>query len=507
MTTVLLVVALALLVALLVAVALLLRAVGGRTTTPDPEVERLREQAAADLADRREALDTRDQQLTEQREQVTRQREQVTQQREQVTQQREQVAAERERLDAQRRQHASAQEQAAAALEDDRLALEAERLAALERTAGLSADAARAELVGAITSDAERRAALRVRDVEAEAHELAEVRARAIVADAVQRVASDQTAESVVSVMALPSDDYKGRIIGREGRNIRAFEHVTGVDLVIDDTPDAVLLSCFDPVRREVGRLTLEKLVADGRFSPSRIEEVHEQALAQVLAGSTRAGQDAVTSVGLREVHPELVELLGRLRLRTSYGQNVLAHLVETAHLAGLMATELRMDPTLTKRAAFLHDIGKALTHEVQGTHAAVGADLARRLGEPEEVVHAIAAHHDEVPPQTIEAVLTQASDSCSGSRPGARRESLESYVQRLERLEGIAAARKGVERAYAVQAGREVRVMVVPEQIDDTEALVLAQSLARQIEDELTYPGQVRVTVVRETRASGIAR
>ncbi|MCW2614672.1 MAG: binding metal dependent phosphohydrolase, partial [Frankiales bacterium] len=387
-----------------------------------------------------------------------------------------------------------------------RAAADAERLALLEQASGLSADDARAQVVQAVTADAHRRAALTVRDIEAEARELGEVRARGIVADAVQRVASEQTSESTVSVLQLPSDDMKGRIIGREGRNIRAYEQVTGVNLVIDDTPDSVLLSCFDPVRREIGRLTLAELVKDGRISPPRIEEVHERARQAVLAGSARAGEEAVLAVGLREFHPELVELLGRLRLRTSYGQNVLGHLVETAHLAGMLATELRMDPTLTKRAAFLHDIGKALTHEVEGTHAAIGADLARRLGEPEEVVHAIAAHHDEVAPQTIEAVLTQASDSCSGSRPGARRESLESYVQRLERIERIAGDRPGVERAYAVQAGREVRIMVVPEQVDDAAALVLAREVARQIEDELTYPGQVRVTVVRETRTTEIA-
>lgn len=382
----------------------------------------------------------------------------------------------------------------------------AERLAALERAAGLSADEARAQVVQAVTRDAERRAALTVRQIEADAREQGEVRARAIVADAVQRVASEQTSESTVSVLQLPSDDMKGRIIGREGRNIRHYEQVTGVNLVIDDTPDSVLLSCFDPVRREIGRVTLAELVKDGRISPPRIEEVHERARQAVLAGSTRAGEDAVLAVGLRDVHPELVELLGRLRLRTSYGQNVLGHLVETAHIAGMLATELRMDPTTTKRAAFLHDIGKAVSHEVEGTHAAIGADLARRLGESEEVVHAIAAHHDEIAPETVEAVLTQASDSCSGSRPGARRESLESYVKRLERLEQIAAGRPGVERAYAVQAGRELRIMVVPELVDDEEALVLARAVAREVEDSLTYPGQVRVTVVRETRASDVA-
>ncbi len=403
------------------------------------------------------------------------------------------------------RQGAALQRDAARRDADD--LARADRLAAVQAAAGLSAEQARDELVQAITHDAERRAALVVRDLEAQAREQGEERARALVADAVQRVAASQTAESTVTVLQLPSEEMKGRIIGREGRNIRAYEQLTGVNLVIDDTPDSVLLSCFDPVRREIGRVVLAELVKDGRISPPRIEEVHERARAAVLAGSTRAGQDAVDAVGLRDLHPELVELLGRLRLRTSYGQNVLAHLVETAHLAGMLASELGMDPTTTRRAAFLHDIGKALTPEVQGPHAAIGADLVRRLGESEQVAHAIAAHHDEVAPETVEAVLTQASDSCSGSRPGARRASLEQYVQRLERLEAIASTRPGVARAYAVQAGREVRIMVVPEQVDEAEALVMARAVARQIEAELTYPGQVRVTVVRESRATDVAQ
>jgi ribonucrease Y len=299
----------------------------------------------------------------------------------------------------------------------------------------------------------------------------------------------------------------KGRIIGREGRNIRAYESVTGVNLIIDDTPEAVLLSCFDPVRREIGRLTLEKLVLDGRIHPHRIEEVYEQSKVQVEQLCVRAGEDALLQVGITDLHPELIGLLGRLRYRTSYGQNVLKHLVETAHIAGIMASELRMNPALVKRCAFLHDIGKALTHEVEGSHAIIGADLARRYGEHEEVVHAIEAHHNEVAPQTIEAVLTQASDSCSGGRPGARRESLETYVKRLERIEEIAGTRPGVEKVFAMQAGREIRVMVAPEHVDDLAAQVLARDVAKQIEDELTYPGQIRVTVVRESRVTEVAR
>ncbi|MER7168874.1 ribonuclease Y, partial [Micromonospora sp. NPDC000207] len=384
---------------------------------------------------------------------------------------------------------------------------EEQRRRELERVAGLTADTARTELVEAIEGQAKREAALLVREIESDARSTAEQRARHIVVDAIQRVASEQTAESVVSVLHLPGDEMKGRIIGREGRNIRAFESVTGVNLIIDDTPEAVLLSCFDPVRREVGRLTLEKLVLDGRIHPHRIEEVHDLARQEVEELCLRAAEDALVQVGITEIHPELVTYLGRLRYRTSYGQNVLKHLVETAHIAGIMAAELRLDVPTIKRSAFLHDIGKALTHEVEGSHAIIGADLARKYGETEDVVHAIEAHHNEVPPQTVEAVLTQASDACSGGRPGARRESLEAYVKRLERIEEIAAGKIGVDKVFAMQAGREIRVMVKPDDVDDIGAAVLARDVAKQIEEELTYPGQIRVTVVRESRVTEIAR
>ncbi|MFI6073012.1 ribonuclease Y [Actinoplanes sp. NPDC051343] len=377
----------------------------------------------------------------------------------------------------------------------------------LERIAGLTAEVARAELVENIEAQAKREAAIMVRDIETEAKTTADSRARRIVVDAIQRIASEQTAESVVSVLHLPSDEMKGRIIGREGRNIRAFESVTGVNLIIDDTPEAVLLSCFDPVRREVGRLTLEKLVLDGRIHPHRIEEVYETAKSEVDVLCDRAAEEALVDVGITDLHPELTKLLGRLRYRTSYGQNVLKHLVETAHIAGIMAAELGLDVPSMKRAAFLHDIGKALTHEVEGSHALIGADLARKYGESEDVVHAIEAHHNEVQPQTIEAVLTQAADACSGGRPGARRESLEAYVKRLERIEEIAAGKTGVEKVFAMQAGREIRVMVRPDDIDDIGAAVLARDVAKQIEEELTYPGQIRVTVVRESRVTELAR
>ncbi len=392
----------------------------------------------------------------------------------------------------------------ARAAELDRRA--AEHVRELERVAGLSAEQAKAELMANVEAGARRDAALLVRSVENEARAEATERARLIVVEAVQRVASEQTTETVVSVLHLPGDEMKGRIIGREGRNIRAFESVTGVNVIIDDTPEAVLLSCFDPVRREVGRLTLDKLVADGRIHPHRIEEVYEASKAEVDELCLRAARDALAEVGVGDIDVRLLPTLGRLKYRTSYGQNVLGHLIETAHIAGVMAAELGLEATLIKRCAFLHDIGKALTHEVEGSHAIIGAELLRKYGESEAVAHAVEAHHNEVQPRTIEAVLTQAADTCSAARPGARRESLENYVKRLARIEEIANAKAGVDKVFAMQSGREVRVMVQPSEIDDLAAQVIAREIAKQIEDELTYPGQIRVTVVRESRATEIA-
>ena len=383
----------------------------------------------------------------------------------------------------------------------------AQHQGALERVAGLTAEQAKAELVAAVEHDAKRQAVLVARDIERQAVRDAESRARTIVVGAIQRTASEQTSESVVSAVHLPGDDMKGRIIGREGRNIRAFEQVTGVNVMIDDTPESVLLSCFDPVRRETARMTLVELVKDGRIHPARIEEVHERSKNQIQEQCLRAAEDAMAEVGISDLHPALVPIIGTLRYRTSYGQNVLKHLVESAHIAGLMAAELGLDIAQCKRSAFLHDIGKALTHEVEGSHALIGADLARKYGEHPDVVHAIEAHHNEVEVRTVEAVLTQAADAISGGRPGARRESIEAYVQRLERLEEIARAREGVDKVFAMQAGREIRVMVAPDVVDDIEAQVLARDIAKQIEEELTYPGQIKVTVVRESRATETAR
>jgi len=385
--------------------------------------------------------------------------------------------------------------------------LEDERRRILEGVANLTTEQAKAELVAAIEAEAKRHAHTIVRDIERQAQDEGEVKARKIITGAVQRLASEQTSESVVSVVHLPSDDMKGRIIGREGRNIRSFEQTTGVNLIIDDTPEAVLLSCFDPVRRETARLTLDSLVLDGRIHPSRIEEIYERSKGEVAELCQRAAEDAMADVGITDLHPELIRTMGLLRYRTSYGQNVLKHLIESAHIAGMMAAELGLDAKRCKRGAFLHDIGKALTHESEGSHAIVGAELARKYGEDDDVVHCIEAHHNEVEVRTVEAVLTQAADAVSGGRPGARRESLEAYVQRLERLEEIAMHHDGVEKVFAMQAGREIRVMVLPDAVDDIAAQVMARDIAKQVEEELTYPGQIRVTVVRESRATEVAK
>jgi ribonuclease Y len=425
--------------------------------------------------------------------------EDLHEQRQDIERREHRITEREQRIDDERRA-LDEREQALASLDEERRRL-------LERLAGLTADEARAELLESIEHDAKRTGALLARDIERAAEDEAEGRARLVLATAIQRLASEQTSETVVTSVQLPADDMKGRIIGREGRNIRSFEQVTGVNLVIDDTPGAVLLSCFDPVRREVARLTLEELIGDGRIHPSRIEEVHERSVLEVERLCVRAGADAALEMGITDLHPHLVETLGRLSYRTSYGQNVLSHLVESGHAAGLIADELGVDRAACVRGAFLHDIGKALTHEVEGSHALVGADLARAYGEHEDVVHAIEAHHNEVEPRTVEALVTQAADAVSGGRPGARRESLEAYSERLHRLEEIALAKEGVLKAYAMQAGRDVRVMVAPGVVDDIEAQVLARDIAKQYEQELTYPGQIKVTVIRESRATETAR
>ncbi len=377
----------------------------------------------------------------------------------------------------------------------------------LEKVSGIDVAAAKTELLEQVEDEARREAMIVVRDLEIKAREEADRRARRILATAIQRLSSEVVTESTVSVIELPSDEMKGRIIGREGRNIRHLESVTGTNLIVDDTPEAVSVSSFDPVRREVARITVEKLVADGRIHPASIEEMYEKAKAEVEQSVRDAGEWALVEVGVSRLHPELITLMGRLKYRTSYGQNVLNHLVETAHIASMLAAELGIDPGPVKRAALLHDIGKAVTHEVEGSHALIGAEIARRFEEDPAVVHGIEAHHNEVEPRTVLAVIVQAADAVSAARPGARRETLEGYVKRLERLESIALEFDGVEEVFALQAGREVRVMVDPGSVNDLEARELSRKIARKLEEDLQYPGQIEVTVIREFRATDFAR
>jgi ribonucrease Y len=384
------------------------------------------------------------------------------------------------------------------------LAQEKERL---EKIAALSKDEAKQLLLEQVEEETKREAAQVIKKIEGRLRDESEKRAKNIIANAIQRCASDHVAETTVSVVPLPNDEMKGRIIGREGRNIRTFETLTGINLIIDDTPEAVILSSFDPVRREVSRITLERLISDGRIQPARIEEMYEKAKAEVDAEIKEVGEQAVFEVGLHGVNHELMRVLGRLKYRTSYGQNVLKHSIEVAHLAGIMAAELGTDIKLAKRAGLLHDIGKAIDHEVEGSHAVIGAELAKRLKENDPIIHAIEAHHEEVDAQTIEAVLVQAADAISAARPGARRETLESYIKRLEKLETIADSFEGVDSSYALQAGREIRVMVKSDIIDDLGCITLSREIARQIEDELEYPGQIKITVVREKRTVEYAR
>jgi ribonuclease Y len=414
-----------------------------------------------------------------------------------------------------RREDALAQRDAALAdrdalIEQEQRALdgqrqELERL--LEQAAGMSASRAKQLLLQQVEEDAKHDAARRIRQIEEETKREAERRVRNILSVCMQRLAAGHASETTVSVVQLSGDDMKGRIIGREGRNIRALENLTGVDFIIDDTPGAVVLSGFDGVRREIARQTLEKLLQDGRIHPARIEEAYYQARSELEERMVEAGEEAMFEAKVQGLDPELIKILGRLKFRTSYGQNVLDHSVEVSRLAGMMAEELGASPKTARRAALLHDIGKAVTHEIEGPHALVGGDLARKYGESEAVAHAMEAHHNEVDPQTIEAVIVQAADALSGARPGARGESLDQYVKRLRDLEELAMRHKGVEKVYAMQAGREIRVMVAPGAIDDDSATLLSYEIAREIEKELEYPGQIKVTVIRESRAVEYAR
>ena len=390
---------------------------------------------------------------------------------------------------------------------EDLAHVHAQQLEQLEHISGMTIDEAKGLLLEKVEHEARHDMAVMLRDIEQKAKDEADKKARNILSLAIQKCAADHVAESTVSVVNLPNDEMKGRIIGREGRNIRTLETATGIDLIIDDTPEAVILSGFDPVRREVARIALEKLIVDGRIHPARIEEMVHKAQKEVDTQIREAGEHAVFDVGIHSLHPELVRLLGRLKYRTSYGQNVLKHSIEVAHLASLMASEIGANAKLAKRAGLLHDIGKAVDHEVEGPHIQIGADLAKKYKENADVINAIAAHHGDVEPKTIEAVLVQAADAVSAARPGARRESLENYIKRLENLEGIANSFAGVDKSYAIQAGREIRIIVKPDEIDDAGTTLLARDIVKKIEDELDYPGQIKVNVIRETRTTDYAK
>ena len=377
----------------------------------------------------------------------------------------------------------------------------------LEKISGYTVEEAKSILLSNVEKDVRVEASLMIKEIESKAKEEADKKAKEIITGAIQRCAADHVAESTVSVVALPNDEMKGRIIGREGRNIRAIETLTGIDLIIDDTPEAVILSGYDPVKREIARVALEKLIVDGRIHPARIEEMVEKAEKEVNAIIKEAGEQATFEIGIHNFHPEIIRLLGRLKYRTSYGQNVLNHSIEVAHLAGLMASELGMDVKLAKRAGLLHDIGKALNHEVEGTHVDIGVDVLRKYKESETVINAVAAHHGDYEPKTLEAVLVAAADALSAARPGARRESLESYIKRLQQLEELAETTEGVDKAYAIQAGREIRIVAKPDEVKDEEITFLAREIAKKIEAELEYPGQIKVNVVRETRAIDYAK
>ena len=453
---------------------------------------RLREAWEAEVAKRREELDRAERRVQEREGSLDRKFE---------------ILEQREREIGRRASDIGRREKAVGEQSEEYERLLAEERRRLEQLAGISREDAKAELINRLAEEAKAEAANRIREIRETARRNADREAKKIVALAVQRIAAEHTSEISVSSVSLPNDEMKGRIIGREGRNIRAFELATGVDVIIDDTPDTVVVSCFDPVRREVARLALAKLVSDGRIHPGRIEEVVAKAQKEVDAAIQEMGEQAAYEVGAHGLHPELIKLIGRMHYRTSYGQNILRHSIEVAHLAGIMAAELELDTAMAKRGALLHDIGKVLTHEHEGTHVQLGVEVATRYGENPLVVNCIAAHHDDVPHESEVSVLVQAADAISGSRPGARREAFETYVKRLEGLERIASSYNGVEKVFAIQAGREIRVIVSPDDVDDFRMTSLSEEIARRIEGELQYPGQIKVVVIREQRAVDFAR
>lgn len=464
------------------------------------EAETLKKETIIEAKDEVHKLRTElDREIRDRRNEVQRSERRVQQKEDQLDKKAAGLESKEDKLNRMREQTAQLEERAQE--------LYQKQLAELERISNLTKEEAQSEIMQQAERETRHDCALMIRDIERETKNEADKLARNIITGAIQRCAADHVAESTVSVVALPNEEMKGRIIGREGRNIRTLETATGIDFIIDDTPEAVILSGFDPVRREIARLALEKLVVDGRIHPARIEEMVVKARKEVETQIREAGESAVFEVGVTGVHPELVKILGRLRYRTSYGQNVLKHSIEVAHLAGLMAAEVGADVRLAKRAGLLHDIGKAIDHEVEGSHVKIGVDLAKKYREHNEIVHAIAAHHNDIEPQSAIALLVQAADAISGARPGARRETLESYIKRLEKLEEIANSFEGVDKSFAIQAGREIRIGVIPEKVDDAGIVLMARDIAHRIESEMEYPGQIKVTVLRETRASDLAK
>ena len=449
------------------------------------EAHRLRSEAERDARERRAEIQRSERRLIQKEESIDRKLENIERKEESITQ----------------------KEQALVNKQKDLDTVISKQLEELERISGYTVEEAKAILLSNIEKEVRHDASLMIKDIESKAKEEADKKAKYIITNAIQRCAADHVAESTVSVVALPNDEMKGRIIGREGRNIRAIETLTGVDLIIDDTPEAVILSGFDPVRREIARIALEKLIVDGRIHPARIEEMVEKAEREVNAIIKEEGEQAAFEVGIHNLHPELIKLLGRLKYRTSYGQNVLKHSVEVAHLAGLMAGELGLDIKLAKRAGLLHDIGKALDHEVEGTHVDIGIDVLKKYKESDAVINGMAAHHGDYEPKSMEAVLIAAADALSAARPGARRETLDAYIKRLEKLEEIANTTPGVEKSFAIQAGREIRIIAKPDDVNDEEIVFLAREISKKIESELEYPGQIKVNVVRETRAIDYAK
>ncbi len=449
------------------------------------EVHRFRNESEKEIADRRKEVQRQERRIQQKEESLDRKLDHMEQKEEKVNKKLKEADAKLEEVET----------------------LKKSQFEMLEKISGYTAEQAKSYLLSQLEDELVHEKSVKIMEYQEQLKEEADDKARNIISLAIQRLAADQVAEATISVVPLPNDEMKGRIIGREGRNIRAIETLTGVDLIIDDTPEAITLSCFEPVRREVARIALEKLISDGRIHPARIEETVEKARREVDATIKREGERAVLEAGVHNVHPEIVKLLGRLRYRTSYGQNVLNHSLEVSYLAGMMASELGLDPTVAKRAGLLHDIGKSIDHEVEGTHIQIGVDIARKYKESDAVIHAIHAHHGDVEAKTIVACLVQAADALSAARPGARRENVENYIKRLQKLEEVASSFDGVDRTFAIQAGREVRVMVKPEVVKDERMIPLAREICKKIEEELEYPGQIKVNIIRESRASDFAK